>query len=183
MTLTKICESLCLLEEKQVLHWETKVLLGTNLQVSYNGLVEVLANEDAGYSFLNDRRNLSLADADSSALAEAILRDPELSARFTLSSDGGNPEWNQPAIHRWLQYHATQLLQNLVHTAITIGGPAQASELVKMPYVNMRTTHWSFRPCDGFFWLFHFYTKTDSLMGIEHRIPHALDSFSKNLNI
>ena len=99
MTLPKICESLCLLEEKSVLHWETKVLLGTNLQVSYNGLVEDLANEDAGYSFLNDRRNLSLADADSSALAEAILRDPELSARFTLSSDGGNPEWNQPAIH------------------------------------------------------------------------------------
>lgn len=183
VTLPKIRESLRLLEENQVSQWETKVLLGTNLRVPYDGLVEDLTNEDAGYSFLNDRRNLSLADADSSALAEAILRDPELSARFTLSFDGSRPEWNRPALHEWLRHYAKHSLWNLLHIAMTIAGPARGSELVEMAYINRRTTLRSLRACDDFLTLFRFYTKTDSVMGIERRIPHALDSFSKDLNI
>jgi len=113
------------------------VLCGLHLSVEYGHIFDDVSNTTPGYSFIHDPRNPF--HKHRTALLDAILTSPDLYAKFIISKDGGQVQWNRHALHQWLlSYSKLQHLQ-LVRVNMTTGFPSWGTELTIMLLKNTQT--------------------------------------------
>jgi hypothetical protein len=110
--------------------WEKKILMGlVKTRVSYNSLADDLTNNSMGYSFLTDKRNISLQDPD--LLGKAFLSDPSISATFG-HTHNGHFIWNTNALREWLRDYAIFQGQLLLRCETLSGAPGRGTELTAL---------------------------------------------------
>lgn len=125
---------------------------------------DILSSTRAGYSFINDRSNTSLASQETrSRLLLHILSDQELSLRF-FGVDGNSP--NEVAFSEWLS-HASNfvgIIALLIH--ITAGQPTRGTEITAATIVNnslggIRSVFW----CKETIMIVQYYSKSSTVHG------------------
>jgi hypothetical protein len=162
--------------------FENRLLLGTRLRISTDGIVDDLSNTQVGYSFLTDRRNSTLANTDK--LINIILDNPRLSEQFVLrdSLSGSQSPWNILAIQEWLYWYS-QFHGILLALAEMMGGsPGRGTEMTCLQYKNTATrSHRGLVMFGSFLAIICRYHKSGSITGKDKTIPHALDAVTADL--
>lgn len=162
--------------------WEEKVLLGMDLRVKYDSLVDNISNNDPGYSFFSDSRNPCFNEL-CSLLHDAIVRHPEHSQRFLRGhTSGSEPIWNLMELRRWLIAYAQFEEVLLTKSELTAGASARGTEITTLVWKNT-----VLRPTRGLFMMGRHlaylcqYHKGASVTLREKTIPHAFDAHTSDL--
>jgi hypothetical protein len=170
-------------EQALVDTWEKKVLRGLRVHLEYSTIYDDLANQDIGYCFLEDHRNIGFKDCN--LLRNAILQDPIQRAHFTLhNTTTGNETWNKLALRGWLQDYTSFETLRMTKSEMNSGSSGRGEELAAMDLRNTKT-----RSGRNLYTLEHFvamvkmYTKPGALTGLDKLIPSALDAVNADLTI
>lgn len=169
------------LETQMVKRWEEDILMGLDLRVEYDRIVEDLTNDTVGYSFLTDHRNGMFLDRD--RMIRAVMADPILRARFFDQQPDGSYTPNRDNWFLWMLKYAEFNKDENTSVETKAGAPTRLSELNAMACKNTewRTRNWSHMDKHSVVNLT--YTKTGSITGQDKLIPHALDALTADLMI
>jgi len=170
------------LEQAAVESWESDILMGLNLHVSYAMLADDLTCQDVGYSFLTDPRNTCFHIRDQ--LCKAILNNPTLKKKFVWGEDeDGLPKWNTIALRTWLHKYAKHHGIMFLRMETIGGAPGRITEMTAMTYCNTKTQQRGLYGFGNYVGVLCRYHKGSAITGKDKLIPHALDAFTADLVI
>lgn len=174
-------EACVVLEKQMVTRWEDHILMGLELRVEYEKIVEDLSNNAVGYSFLTDHRNPMFKDRD--RLIRAVIDTPRLRKRFFDQQPDGSYTPNRDNWIKWVLKYAEFNKDTNVSVEIKAGAPTRVSELNAMACKNTewRTRNWS--QMNRHSVVNMTYTKTGSITCQDKLIPHAIDALTADLMI
>jgi hypothetical protein len=170
------------MEEDLIKIWEKDLLRGLDILVTYTQLNDDLANRSNGYSFLSHHGNECFQNRD--RLANGIMKDPELAARFLTGVRGhdGAPLWNILELRHWLLDYTAFHRILMTRIEMTAGSPSRFTEVSCLEHCNTKA-----RQGRGLYAMGDYiailcrYHKSQSITTVDKLIPHALDAFSASL--
>lgn len=182
--LDDIGKALSQMEQDMVHIWEQDVLLGLDLNIKYDHVVDNISNTDVGHSLFSDPRNTCFREA-STLLHSAIVQDPIQGARFIKGyTYDGRPIWNNMALRKWLMSYAQFEELVLTKAEVTAGSASRGTELNCLVWKNTPV-----RPSRGLFMMGKYlaylcqYHKGSALTLKDKTIPHAFDAHTSDMII
>lgn len=162
--------------------WEDDVLLGMDLQVKYDSLVDNISNNNPGYSFFSNPHNGCFSDL-STLLHQSIVHHPEHACCFLQGhTSGSQPIWNLMELWRWLIAYGQFEELLLTKSELTAGLSARGTEIMTLVWKNtvLQLTHGLFMMGQHLAYLCQ-YHKGASVTQWEKTIPHAFDAHTSDL--